>query len=214
MNELPRTVIQESDQLDIAGMTLDLRREELRDATGARIDLRHRSFAVLRYLAVHAGRVVTKDELLAAIWSGLAVTDDSLTQCISDIRRALGDAGRDLIRTVPRRGYMIVFPDQPVTKMEPATIAAPSRNRRLVIPTLLGVALLALWGSFVLFEEIRRSPTTSEGSARTARGPTVAVLPFENITGDSGLDALANGLTQGMISALGRFGALQVLARG
>ena len=214
MNELPRTVIQESDQLDIAGMTLDLRREELRDATGARIDLRHRSFAVLRYLAVHAGRVVTKDELLAAIWSGLTVTDDSLTQCISDIRRALGDAGRDLIRTVPRRGYMIVFPDQPVTKMEPATIAAPSRNRRLVIPTLLGVAPLALCGSFVLFEEIRRSPTTSEGSARTARGPTVAVLPFENITGDSGLDALANGLTQGMISALGRFGALQVLARG
>jgi DNA-binding response OmpR family regulator len=67
VNELPRTVRQESDRLDFAGIMLDLRREELRDATGARIDLRHRSFAVLRYLAVNAERVVTKDELLAAI---------------------------------------------------------------------------------------------------------------------------------------------------
>jgi TolB-like protein/DNA-binding winged helix-turn-helix (wHTH) protein len=194
-------------------MTLDLQREELRDATGARIDLRHRSFAVLRYLAVNAGRVVTKDELLAAIWPSLTVTDDSLTQCISDIRRALGDAGRDLIRTVPRRGYMIVLPEQPVTTMEPA-VAASGRNRRLVIPALLGMALLAFWGSFALIQESRRIPTIPQGSASAARGPTVAVLPFENITGDSGLDALADGLTQGMISALGRFGELQVLARG
>jgi len=195
-------------------MTLDSRREELRDATGARIDLRRQSFAVLRYLAVNAGRVVTKDELLAAIWPGLTVTDDSLTQCISDIRRAIGDAGRDLIRTVPRRGYMIVPPEPPLMKAEPVPLAASGRNRRLVIPALLCVALLALWGSFALMQEVRRTPTASLGSVSTARGPTVAILPFENITGDSGLDALADGLTQGMISALGRFGELQVLARG
>src|SRR5262245_45568278 len=195
-------------------MTLDLRREELRDAAGGRIDLRHRSFAVLRYLAVNAGRVMTKDELLAAIWPGLTVTDDSLTQCISEIRRALGDAGHDLIRTVPRRGYMILLPEQPVTKTEPVPVAPSGRNWRVVIPALLGAALLALWGYFALMQEARRGPTTSRGSASAARGPTVAVLPFENITGDSGLDALADGLTQGMISALGRFGELQVLARG
>lgn len=155
------------DRLEIGGLTLDLRQEELRDAAGGRIELRHRSFGVLRYLAINAGRVVTRDELLATNWPGVTVTEDSLTQCISEIRRLLGDAGRDIIRTVPRRGYMILYPERAV-----------------------GL------------------PETVSG------GPTVAVLPFENNTADAGQDVLADGLTQQIISALGRFGELRVLARG
>src|SRR3954452_4583123 len=106
------------------------RREELRDATGTRIELRNRSFGVLRHLATNAGRLVTKDELLEVNWPGVTVTDDSLTQCISEIRRALGDAGRDLVRTVPRRGYMIVAAEQPVTKIEPASSRGRSPDSR------------------------------------------------------------------------------------
>jgi TolB-like protein len=102
------------DLVQIADLTLDLRQEELRDGTGARVDLRNRSFGVLRHLVKNAGRVVSKDELLAANWPGLSVTEDSLTQCISDIRRLLGESGRDLVRTVARRGYMIVLPEQPI----------------------------------------------------------------------------------------------------
>lgn len=102
------------DLVQIADFTLDLRQEELRDRTGARVDLRQRSFDVLRHLVKSAGRVVSKDELLAANWPGLTVTDDSLTQCVSDIRRVLGESGRDLVRTVARRGYMIVLPEQTV----------------------------------------------------------------------------------------------------
>ena len=75
------------DRLDIGGLTLDLRREELRDAAGRLIELRNRSLSVLRYLATNAGRLVSKDELLGANWPGVTVTEDSLTQCISDIRR-------------------------------------------------------------------------------------------------------------------------------
>jgi len=154
------------DRLEIAGLTLDLRQEELRDAAGTRVELRNRSFGVLRHLATNSGRVVTKDELLAANWPGITVTEDSLTQCISEIRRLLGDAGRDIIRTVPRRGYMILSP-------EPAV----------------------------------------RSTGKDSTGPTVAVLPFENNTGDSGQDAFAAGLTQQIISALGHFGELRVLAR-
>lgn len=102
------------DLIQIADLTLDLRQEELRDGTGARVDLRNRSFGVLRHLVKNAGRVVSKDELLATNWPGLSVTEDSLTQCISDIRRLLGESGRDLVRTVARRGYMIVLPIQPI----------------------------------------------------------------------------------------------------
>ena len=207
------------DRLDIAGLTLDLRREELRDSAGTRIELRNRSFGVLRHLATNSGRVVTKDELLNVNWPGVTVTEDSLTQCISEIRRALGDAGRDLIRTVPRRGYMIVLPDRSPTQADTPAAANPPkvalyRHPRVVIPVLLGVAILILWGSWTLTRDVGSLSATLPVPVIVSRGPAVAVLPFENNTGDTGQDMLAEGLTQGMISALGRFGELRVLARG
>jgi TolB-like protein/DNA-binding winged helix-turn-helix (wHTH) protein len=224
MNELPQAArsggLDAVDRLDIAGLTLDLRREELRDAAGTRIELRNRSFGMLRHLATNAGRVVTKDELLNVNWPGVTVTEDSLTQCISEIRRALGDAGRDLIRTVPRRGYMIVLPDRSPTQADtPAAAANPPkvalyRHPRIVIPVLLGVAILILWGSWTLTRDVGSLSATLPVPVIVSRGPAVAVLPFENNTGDTGQDMLAEGLTQGMISALGRFGELRVLARG
>ncbi len=91
----------------LADLTLDLRLEELRDERGTRVDLRPRSFAVLRFLVQNAGRVVSRDELLTTLWPGVHVTEDSLTQCVSDIRRLLGENGRDLVRTVARRGYVM-----------------------------------------------------------------------------------------------------------
>jgi TolB-like protein/DNA-binding winged helix-turn-helix (wHTH) protein len=223
MNELPQTArsggLDAVDRLDIAGLTLDLRREELRDAAGTRIELRNRSFGVLRHLATNAGRVVTKDELLNVNWPGVTVTEDSLTQCISEIRRALSDAGRDLIRTVPRRGYMIVLPDRsPPEAKTPAVVNPPKiawyRHPRVVIPVLLGVAILILWGSWTRTRDVGSLSATLPVPVIVSRGPAVAVLPLENNTGDAGQDMLAEGLTQGMISALGRFGELRVLARG
>jgi TolB-like protein/DNA-binding winged helix-turn-helix (wHTH) protein len=223
MNEVPQTVRSGGrdavDRLDVAGLTLDLRREELRDAAGTRIELRNRSFGVLRHLATNAGRVVTKDELLEVNWPGVTVTEDSLTQCISEIRRALGDAGRDLIRTVPRRGYMIVIPDRSPTKAETPVATNPLkvawyRHPQVVIPVLFGVAILIFWGSWTLTKSVGSPSAALPVPVTVSRGPTVAVLPFENNTGDTGQDTLADGLTQGMISALGRFGELRVLARG
>jgi TolB-like protein len=222
MNQVPQTASSNSpgtvDRLDLAGLTLDLQREELRDAAGTRIELRNRSFGVLRHLATNAGRVVTKDELLEVNWPGVTVTDDSLTQCISEIRRALGDAGRDLIRTVPRRGYMIVLPDRPPVALPPV-MAGPSNRAlhaqpRIVMPVVLAAALLMLWGLWTATNDAGSPSAVVPAPVTVSRGPTVAVLPFENNTGDAGQDALADGLTQGMISALGRFAELRVLARG
>src|ERR1700693_1293569 len=72
---------------------------------GNEITLRPKTFAVLNYLIENAGRLVSKDELFAAVWPNLAITDDALVQSIGELRRALGDDGPRLIRTVPRRGY-------------------------------------------------------------------------------------------------------------
>ena len=69
------------------------------------IILRPKTFAVLRFLVENPGRLVSKDELFAAVWPNIAVTDDVLVQSVGELRRALADDGPRLIRTVPRRGY-------------------------------------------------------------------------------------------------------------
>jgi len=74
---------------------------------GNEIALRPKTFAVLKHLIENSGRLVSKDELFAAAWPNLAVTDDALVQSIGELRRALGDDGQRLIRTVPRRGYRL-----------------------------------------------------------------------------------------------------------
>ncbi|MGA7456412.1 MAG: winged helix-turn-helix domain-containing protein [Methyloceanibacter sp.] len=87
---------------------IDLVADELRSNSGEHVDLRPRSYAVLRLLAENAGRLVTKDEIITKVWDDVAVTEDSLTQCIADIRRAVGDDERRVLRTVPRKGYILV----------------------------------------------------------------------------------------------------------
>src|SRR3954469_15576366 len=69
------------------------------------IGLRPKSFEVLRYLVENADRLITKEELIKAIWPHVVVTDDSLTQCVSEARQAIGDSKQIIIKTVPRRGY-------------------------------------------------------------------------------------------------------------
>src|SRR5258707_8765246 len=89
--------------------TLDGERLCLHGPSG-QADLRRKSFDVLRYLVEHASRVVTKEELIKAVWPDVTVSDESLTQCISEIRRAIGDGGLRIVKTVPRRGYLIDVP--------------------------------------------------------------------------------------------------------
>jgi DNA-binding winged helix-turn-helix (wHTH) protein/alpha-beta hydrolase superfamily lysophospholipase len=92
-----------------ADCELDCERRELR-RSGARVHLEPQVFDVLVHLVRNHHRVVTKDELLQAVWNGRAVSEDALTSRISAARRAVGDTGEDqqLIRTVPRRGFRFV----------------------------------------------------------------------------------------------------------
>ena len=71
------------------------------------VPLRPKSFAALTYLVEHHGQLVTKSALIEAVWPNTAVGDNSLAQCLFDIRRALGDDSQQLIRTVARRGYSL-----------------------------------------------------------------------------------------------------------
>lgn len=96
------------ERVTLPSHVIDLAADELRRTSGEQVDLRPRSLAVLRLLARNAGRLVPKNEIIAEVWGDVIVTDDSLTQCIADIRKAIGDQERRVLRTVPRRGYLLV----------------------------------------------------------------------------------------------------------
>lgn len=109
--------------------TLDLMRCALL-REGEAIGLRPKAFDVLRYLVEHAGRVASKEELIGAIWRGISVTDDSLVQCIKDIREALSDDDHRIIKTVPRRGYLFAAPVGPssIAVLPFADLSSPAEN--------------------------------------------------------------------------------------
>ena len=97
-------------KIAIKGFVADFVGETLRDGSGKPVELRSQAFAVLRHLAENANRLISKSELMQAVWPGLAVTDDSLVQCVHEIRRALGDDQHAILKTIPRRGYRLVLP--------------------------------------------------------------------------------------------------------
>jgi len=103
-----------------------------------KIELRPKSFDVLRYLAEHAGRTISKDELIKSVWQGISVTDDSLAHCIKDIRAALSDSDHRIIRTVSRRGYLFAAPVGPVLI---AVLPFVDRSRRTEHSEYLGDGL-------------------------------------------------------------------------
>ena len=103
----PSPSVEGLQHLCFAEFTVDLSRLSLlRD--GEPIPLRRQSFDVLRYLVEHPGRMISKDELIEKVWPHALVTDDSLVQCVKDIRAAMADTGHRIIRTVPRRGYIFL----------------------------------------------------------------------------------------------------------
>jgi formylglycine-generating enzyme required for sulfatase activity len=134
---------------------LDLTRGCLRiDDRG--VDLRPKAFEVLHYLVENAGRLVPKQELCEAVWSNVTVSDDSLVQCIRELRHKLGDDDRRLIKTVSRRGYLLdasvsVEERQPADELvvkppEEPQEAVSNLSSRHTAPTIPGQKL-RFWGA-------------------------------------------------------------------
>jgi adenylate cyclase len=121
-----------------AGFVLDIRSGSLLTATGEQLSLRRQSFELLRLLVENAGRLVDRDTINRAIWADVAVTDDSITQCIRDIRRAIGGDAQRILKTMPRRGYLLTA--EVIVEREasggPAqpSLALPDRPSLVVLP--------------------------------------------------------------------------------
>ena len=110
---------------------LDLARGCLR-AGDHEFHLRPKTFEVLCYLAQNAGRLVPKQELFETVWPKVTVCDDSLVQCIRELRQKLGDDDRRLIKTVSRRGYLldVVVSEQARQSLSLGSVATPAEGPR------------------------------------------------------------------------------------
>src|SRR5215472_17636924 len=99
---------------------------------GEEIKLRPKVFDALRYLLENRGRVVPKEELIENLWPEAFVTDDSLVQCMVELRRALDDRAQEILKTVPRRGYIFAAPVTIHTDEQPSTSATADQPPRSV----------------------------------------------------------------------------------
>jgi len=111
------------------GFTVDLARGCLM-REGKELKLRPKSFKALTYLVENTGRLISKEELIDAIWPDVAVTDDSLVQCLIEIRKALGGDAQRYIKTLRRRGYIF---DAQVAVNGRAPVAANEQNQDVEI---------------------------------------------------------------------------------
>lgn len=208
---------------------------------GNEIHLRRKSFQVLTYLVENRDRLIAKDELFSQLWPETAVTDDVLVQCIKDVRRALGDDPHQprFIKTVPRSGYRFIGPveevgrlsdfSEEITRVEfeieeeiderPVRTSAfagalPGRSaRRRTVVTVAGLIIAC---TALVFAYFSLPPTASKADIRLPKieGRTpVAVMFFENTSGDTELDWLREGLADMLITNLSRSERLTVLSR-
>lgn len=150
-------------------------------------------FDLLLHLIRHRDRVVTKDDLLASVWHGRIVSESTLFNRINRARRAVGDTGvqQRLIKTVTRKGFRFVG-EVREAHASPAAAAAPAG----------------------------RGPPLGERAAGAERVPpprldlpSLAILPFANMSGDPAQDHIADGMSEDLITGLSRIRWLLVIAR-
>ena len=205
-----------------AGFELDQQRAELRGPDREAIKLRPKTLGILVLLATNAGRAVSKQQLMDAVWPNIHVGDDSLFQCIRELRTALGDDQRQLIRLVSGRGYLFTaeVSTGPATTDAPAPLpvavspaeasmtaeAAPSSRRfGLRRPVAFAVAALCVLVALAVVTMV--GPSVLSGR----KPPTIAVMPIA-ADSDSEVTAMAATVTTRLTDGLAKIENIRVSA--
>jgi TolB-like protein/DNA-binding winged helix-turn-helix (wHTH) protein/Tfp pilus assembly protein PilF len=220
-----------------ADFTLDLNRGCLRRGQDE-IKLRPKSFEVLKYLVENNARLIRKNELIHAVWPDTAVTDDSLVQCLKDIRHALRDEGQQIIKTVHGRGYIFDKEVSDQISGLATTYTEDTAGVQVIIEEQEGnghVDAMEWAGEEVI------APQPSQAKFRLFAGTnkqvwvgvlgiltlaaivaaaiyfnkpvetidSVAVMPFVNVSGDPNTEYLSEGLSDSIIDNLSQLATLK-----
>jgi TolB-like protein/DNA-binding winged helix-turn-helix (wHTH) protein/Flp pilus assembly protein TadD len=196
---------------------------------GTMVPLTQKAFATLLVLLEQHGRTVDKEELISRVWQGVVVEENNLNQCISALRKALGERRDDhrFILTVPGRGYRFVAE---VRESEPGPPAqtghevrdqsagpqvllesTPEQHQKkrwgLIVASLAGILLAFVIAGLWRMRELGRQRHGGPAPA------SVAVLPFLNLSGKSENEYLSDGVTEELTTALAEVHGLRVVAR-
>lgn len=185
------------------------------------IKLEPRMMRLLCCLAARPGEVVSLTELLDRVWSGVVVSQSSVYQAIAQLRRYLNDTDSppQYIATIPRKGYRLVATVRPdIASADPATAPVATLPIEEQVPAATRVAarrrfaiaalVVAGAGAVMLFFRFGLDPPVA-----VAATPTIAVLPFEDLSSDASNDVFCQGLTDEVLNSLARVPSLRVIGR-
>jgi len=186
---------------------------------------------VLVALAGKPGQVVERNELVDEVWAGRAVSDEPLNRCIAKLRRLLDDSRTDpkFIETVPKRGYRLVAPvksimpadapgDSPETRVREAwliRVIAELRHRKVSRTKMVTMGILAIVAILFVSLSARLVLNGDSPGSQDEKGatPSIAVLPFSNLSEGSKNDYFSDGLSEEILNRLTGVNGLTVVAR-
>jgi TolB-like protein/DNA-binding winged helix-turn-helix (wHTH) protein/Tfp pilus assembly protein PilF len=225
--------VDQDDLFEFEGFRLDRRGGGLfqrhEDGRFAPVPIGQRALDVLGVLVERAGEIVTRDDILAAVWPETVVEDNNLNMQIAALRRVLDDgrAAPGCIQTIPRRGYRFIVPvirasppaqpvPAPFSDARPPQHAAdlsgprsrPRYPRHTVLAGLVGVLLLAVAAAAAW----RLAPRWFAAGLEVPR-LSIVVLPFANLAGDPGQQYFVDGITEDLTTDLSRLADMLVISR-
>jgi TolB-like protein/DNA-binding winged helix-turn-helix (wHTH) protein len=184
---------------------------------GLKVRLQEQPFQILTLLLKRPGEVVTREEVRQALWPGDTFVDFDvgLNSAVKRLRDALSDSADSprFVETLPRRGYRFIAP------LEPSPGALPATPEETPRPALLPRSRLRSWGgaaaAVAVVAGLIATGTWPRLRGQLASAPirSLAVLPFENLTGDTEQDYFADGMTDAVITDLAQVRALRVISR-
>lgn len=173
--------MQTAGKVRFGGCLLDPVRGVVTAPDGTPTVLRAKTLALLSLLLENAGRLLSQDEILDHVWQDVTVTPAGVTQCVSELRKALGAEGAAMLKTLPRRGYVL--------DAQPQMLDAPAAPA--TAPMLRATAPAAP----------APSPQTARRSVTVEGAPVVAVLPFR-VAGSPGTGLIAEGIVEDIVHIL------------
>jgi transcriptional activator of cad operon len=171
------------------------------------VHLKPKSMAVLKCLAVAGGEVVSRDQLFDTVWPGGVVSDDTLTQCVVELRKAFGDSAHEaqIIETIPKMGFRLVPPVVPLDS-ETKHSGKKTTSRAIAVAICATLILGVLY--WYQTSSLSRNPIIEIEDVKS-----IAVLPFVDMSPDEDQEYFADGLSEELTNRLGRLSDLRVTGR-